>query len=134
MMVFSILSHYCSRLPSLRVGNRRGIPTYGLDLNTRALPCITDIHKLFYVNSNYSSRTGKKIIPQNIYHLLDPIALAHWIQGDGYKHGNGLRLATHSFSIQDTVTLVNVLMLKFGLNCTSSSRLVLLNLKFQIKT
>lgn len=48
------------------------------------------------------------------------MALAHWIQGEGYKHGGGLRLATHSFSIQETVLLVNVLIIKFGLNCTIS--------------
>lgn len=37
---------------------------------------------------------------------------------DAYKHGTGLRLATHSLSIQDCVLLVNVLIIKFDLNCT----------------
>lgn len=89
MMVYFILSHYCSKLPYLVVNNRKGMLYYGLEFYTRSLPCFTVIHKLFYVNSdsNYSSssyaRIGKKIIPQNIFHLLDPIALAHWIQGDG---------------------------------------------------
>jgi hypothetical protein len=61
---------------------------------------------------------GKKVIPKEIFHWLDPIALAHWIQGDGFRHGQGLRLATHSFSIQETVQLVNILIIKFDLNCT----------------
>jgi hypothetical protein len=37
---------------------------------------------------------------------------------DGYKHGEGLRLATHSFTIQDVILLVNVLIIKFDLKCT----------------
>lgn len=61
-MVFSIFSHYCSRVPSIRVSTRKGIANYSLEFNTRALPCFTVIHKLFFdkSDSNYSSRIGKK--------------------------------------------------------------------------
>ncbi len=99
---------------------RNGGTSHALNFNTRALPCFTNLHKQFYNNleSSNLSRIGKKGIPQNIFHLLDSIALAHWIQEDGYRHGEGLRLATHSFSIQETVLLVNVLIIKFDLNCT----------------
>jgi LAGLIDADG DNA endonuclease family len=34
------------------------------------MPCITEIHTLFY-------SSGKKTLPENIFELLDPIALAH---------------------------------------------------------
>ena len=59
-----------------------------------------------------------KIIPYNIYDLLIPIALAHWIMGDGAKRNKGLVLCTDSFSISDVVRLSNVLRIKYGLNTT----------------
>jgi len=74
--VFNILSQYCSSLPYGNIGKRNNTITYGVGFITRALPCFTNLHKLFYINK-------KKIIPTDIYNLLDPIALAHWIQGDG---------------------------------------------------
>ena len=43
---------------------------------TKSLPCFTELHNLFYIN-------GKIFIPINIYYLLNPIALGHWIMGDG---------------------------------------------------
>jgi hypothetical protein len=36
------------------------------------MPCLIELHSLFYPN-------GVKIVPQNIYELLTPIALAHLI-------------------------------------------------------
>ena len=59
-----------------------------------------------------------KIIPYNIYDLLTPIALAHWIMDDGVKRNKGLVLCTDSFSISDVVRLSNVLRIKYGLNTT----------------
>jgi hypothetical protein len=76
------------------------------------MPCITEIHELFYVN-------GKKIVPNNIYELLDPVALAHLIMGDGsYLEGGGLLLCTDSYSIQEVVILINVLIIRYKLKCT----------------
>jgi hypothetical protein len=59
----------------------------------------------------------KKILPKYIYHWLDSIALDHWIQGDCYRIGEDLSLATHSFTIQDVILLVNILIIKFDLKC-----------------
>ncbi|RUS34416.1 homing endonuclease [Jimgerdemannia flammicorona] len=64
---------------------------------------------------------GVKLIPEGhiMYLLLSPIALAHWIMSDGQSHGNlGLFLCTHSFSIPDVVRLMNVLMVRYNLDCT----------------
>ncbi len=48
-----------------------------------------------------------KKIPLDIYNLLDPIALAHWIMGDGQKvKTGGLTLCTDSYSIIDVVRLM----------------------------
>jgi LAGLIDADG DNA endonuclease family len=108
--VFNILSHYCSSsqlTKSLRLGNKH----YGLQFFTRSLPCFTDLHSLFYPN-------GTKIIPDNIYELLTPIALAHVIMGDGNALSHGLIICTNSFSAQDVVRLMSVLMIRYRLECT----------------
>jgi len=74
--VFNILSHYCSSSPRLTTSIRAGNWNYGLQFVTRSMPCLTELHSLFYPN-------GVKIIPNNIFELLTPIALAHMIMGDG---------------------------------------------------
>ena len=73
------------------------------------MPCLTELHSLFYVNK-------VKVIPHNIYKLLTPIALAHWIMGDGRNGKGGLILCTDSFSLKDVVRLMNVLIIRYGLN------------------
>jgi hypothetical protein len=75
------------------------------------MPCITTLHSLFYSD-------GKKIIPQNIYELLTPAALSHLIMGDGSAQRHGLIICTDSYSVQDVVRLINVLIVKYRLNCT----------------
>jgi hypothetical protein len=50
--------------------------------------------------------------------LLTPVALAHWIQGDGKADRSGLVLCTDSFTIQEVVLLMNVLMIRYRLSCT----------------
>jgi len=74
--VFNILEHYCAGLPTFQVRKRTKNLLYSLTLQTRRLSCFSEIHKMFYSN-------GKKIIPSDIYNLLDPVCLAHWIMGDG---------------------------------------------------
>lgn len=68
--VFFILSHYCNSLPVFKKGIRKGNENYSLGFTTRSLLCFTELHSLFYPNK-------VKIIPDNIYDLLTPVALAH---------------------------------------------------------
>lgn len=58
------------------------------------------------------------MIPQNIYDLLTPVALAHFIMGDGTATRHGLILCTNSYSIEDVVKLMNVLIIRYRLDCT----------------
>jgi hypothetical protein len=74
------------------------------------MPCLTKLHSLFYPN-------GIKIIPHNIYELLTPVALAHMIMGDGVARKYGLEICTNSYSIQDVVRLMNILMIRYRLDC-----------------
>jgi hypothetical protein len=74
------------------------------------MPCITELHSLFYVNK-------VKIIPEDIYNMLTPVALAHFIMGDGTAQ-HGLTICTNSFSAYDVVRLLNVLVIRYNLSCT----------------
>ena len=75
------------------------------------MPCLTELRSLFYPN-------GVKIIPQDIYNMLTPIALAHLIMGDGSVSQYGLIICTDSYTVQDVVRLINVLMIRYRLDCT----------------
>ena len=111
--VFSLIGHYCNRMPKIKMkiwlsAGEKKIHS-GLRIVTRSLPCFTELHNLFYKN-------GIKCVPTNIYHLLNPIALAHWIMGEGsYQPGGTLVLCTESFSLQDVIHLMNVLLVRYGL-------------------
>lgn len=75
------------------------------------MACLTELYDAFIVN-------GVKIVSTNIYDLLSPIALAQWIMGDGVNdHGFGLILCTDSYSLEDIIRLVNVLMINDRLDC-----------------
>ncbi|KAG0122693.1 LAGLIDADG endonuclease, partial [Tuber indicum] len=113
--VFFILSHYCNSLPGLfftkKAGIRKENVNYSLKIVTRSILCFTELYSLFYLNK-------VKIIPDNIYDLLTPVALAHLIMGDGQIASNGLRICTDAYSSSDIVKLINVLMIKYRLVCT----------------
>lgn len=108
---FIILSHYCSNIPYTAKSVRKGNISYTVGFSTRQLPCFNELYELFYKNKI-------KVIPNNIYELLTPIALAHWIMGDGTILNKGLVLCTDSFSLQEVVKLINVLKIKYDINST----------------
>jgi hypothetical protein len=115
--VFNLLSHYCSSYPHLTKGITSGNWFPGLEFFTRTLPCFTELHSLFY--PSFTQRVkGTKIIPYNIFDLLTPVTLAHLIMGDGSVQRSGLLICTDSYSVEDVVRLINVLILKYRIECT----------------
>jgi hypothetical protein len=50
--------------------------------------------------------------------MLAPVSLAHLIMGDGTAVSGGIRICTDSFTVQDVVRLINVLIIKYRLKCT----------------
>ena len=107
--VFSILSHYCYSYPVYRKRSRLG-KLYFVEFTTRSLSCLTELYHLFFVN-------GVKTIPKDIYNMLTPEALAHMIMGDG-TNDHGVLLCTDSFTLQDVIRLMNVLIIRYRLDCT----------------
>lgn len=112
---FMLLSHYCSNLPYLVKSTRNGKLHFALEFSTRSLPCFNDLYLLFYKDINGYK---KKVVPNNIYELLTPISIAHWIMGDGAVLNKGLVLCTESFTLREVVILVNVLKIKYNINST----------------
>src|SRR3954453_7722635 len=116
LQVFWIIAPLCQAMFKFGTGLRKGTVCYFNNFHTRSLPFLTELHTLFYVN-------GVKVIPDVLimYYLLTPIALAHWIIGDGTWNNSGLILCTDSFSIIDNVKLINILMVRYQLDCTLRS-------------
>jgi len=75
------------------------------------MPCITELYNLFYTHK-------VKVIPKNIYNMLTPVALAHLIMGDGSVQRHGLIICTNSYTVQDVVRLINVLIVRYKLDST----------------
>jgi len=109
--VFNALSHYCDNFPVLRERKRGTKTLWCVDVVTGALPCFSEIYSLFYVNKI-------KVIPHNIYELFTPVVFAHLIMGDGGFKSKGIFLCADSYSIQDVVRLMNVLIIRYDLKCT----------------
>lgn len=78
--VFIVLAPFCQSLPNLVISKINNHMLYGFNFFTRSLPCLHEFYLLFY-------RENKKIIPSSsvLYHLLTPVALAHFIMGGMVK-------------------------------------------------
>lgn len=114
--IFVIFSHYCNSLPFLKSNIMRGRTFYSLTLQTRSLPCFTSYYNRFYLN-------GVKIIPLDIYHDINEISLAMWIEGDGSFMADGsLSLCTDSYSLNEVILLINVLIIKYDLKASLIQR------------
>lgn len=114
-MLFEIFNQFCSNSPKLNtyLDKRTNKEYNSLYLRTKRLPLFTEYYNLFYLN-------GVKVIPKNIYDLLTPLGLAHWIMQDGsfHKVSKGVTLCTDSFTKEEVQLLISVLQEKFNLNCT----------------
>lgn len=75
------------------------------------LPCFNVFREMFYVSN-------VKIVPENIYDLLTPKALAFWIMDDGSRQGEGLHISVYGFSNQDVDKLMYTLQDKYKLRCS----------------
>lgn len=108
--IYSILLPYCIRMPYLVKTTLKGKIHYGLEISTISLPIFSLLRKTFY-------KGRIKIIPDNIYDLIDYSTLAYIIMCNGLYQSNGITLNLQSFSVIELVKLINVFYLKFDLNC-----------------
>ena len=64
---------------------------------------------------------GIKVISPEMYHYLSPSALAYWIMSDGVSNQYGLTICTDNFSYSDVLRLLNILKIRYDLNCSIHS-------------
>jgi len=72
-------------------------------------------------DSFYAVEKGKKIkkVPIWIEEFITPIGLAHWIMQDGSRQkGQGVNIATHSFTLKECEFLSGILYKKYNLTTT----------------
>jgi len=111
--IWFILGNIISGEPKLRYNLLRTKLFSSLLITTKAFKENTKIaHDLFYDN-NYN-----KIIKEELYHYFNIISLAHIIIGDGSSLNGGITICTDNYSYKDVVLIINILKLKFDLNCT----------------
>jgi hypothetical protein len=108
--VFFKLNHYCSKGPYTTRTSVQKKEHIGLGFTTRSLPCITELYNIFYINN-------KKIVPNVLFDLISWEVLAHWIMGDG-TYNSGVRIQTDSFTVQEVVYIINILVIKLNLDCS----------------
>lgn len=58
-----------------------------ISFTTMQLPCFNEYREMFYI-------LNVKKVPENIYELLTPRGLAHWIKDDGSRQGSGLHFSS----------------------------------------
>jgi hypothetical protein len=109
-LIFLKFSHFCQGYPRLDFSRLNGKYYCLIYFATRVYPCFTEWHNMFYVNN-------KKIVPLDLYNMLDYEALAYWIMCDGTKVGTGITLQTQSFTVKECVFIVSILIHKFDLKC-----------------
>lgn len=112
LYVFNLLSHYCLSPPKLKKSHLKGKIFYAVEFNTRSLPCFTILRSKFY--------NGRiKIIPNDLYELINYESLAHIIMGDGsLNKGGGITLNLQNFTLKELIYFINILKIKFDLDCT----------------
>lgn len=110
--VFSLLSHYCISPPKLKKSYLKGKLFYAIEFYTRSLPCFTLLRHKFY--------NGRiKIIPTDIYDLINYESIAHMIMCNGaFMIGGGIVLHLQNFTLKELIFLLNVFIIKFNLDCT----------------
>lgn len=109
--VYNILVHYCPRYPFFTKRSRFNKPTFSLEFFTRSMPCITEFDHNFSIEK-------VKTITFFIYNILTPVALAHWIMGNGTFNGISLLLCTDCYLIKNIVLLINVYLIIYDINCS----------------
>ncbi|KAG0687210.1 cytochrome c oxidase subunit 1 [Pichia californica] len=111
LYVFILLSHYCISPPKIKKETVKGKQYFLIEFLTRSLPVFTLLRHKFYVGR-------VKIIPSDIYDYISYESLAHIIMCDGsHMQGGGVVLNLHNFTIKELVLLINVLKIKFDLDC-----------------
>lgn len=82
---------------------------YSLKVRTFSFSSLNYLHNAFYPNGTV------KRVPENITEMLSPRALAVWIMDDGGISGDGVKISTEGFVLEDIERLQSALFDVFNL-------------------
>ena len=117
---FNVLSSICTLSPPTPWPNPKdGKEPTQYWFGSKSLPAITDIYQSWYKEID-----GKrvKVLPYNIRELLTPLALAHFLMGDGYFSEGSVFICTDNYTKEEVLRLIEVLHNKFGIKATIKKR------------
>lgn len=103
---------YCDKDPYRFTGIIKGRSVDEILIATKWFNCFTKLYSIFYNNK-------LKRVPFNIYDLITPLVLFHWVTGAGImwkSGGRGLILYVLDLNVSDIVKLINVLIIKYSIN------------------
>jgi hypothetical protein len=87
---------------------RREISWY---FHTRSLKELGDLHQCFY-------QKEVKVLPENIFRVLNPRMIAVWFMDDGSNNGKNLTINTHSFLYREQLRMVDFFRNRYGISPT----------------
>jgi len=72
-------------------------------------------HNLLWIYEGFYPH-GVKVVPRWVTSFISPLGLAHWIMQDGSRQmGQGIMIATNSFTYDDCLFLAEFLTSEYGL-------------------
>lgn len=115
---FNALSYICTKSnPTPWVNNiKNEITQYWF--STMRMPYISNLHSDWYVK--IGDKYVKKL-PNNIEELLTPLAIAHWLMGDGY-YSTSVLICTDNFTKDEVLILTGILENKFDIKANLRER------------
>ena len=93
------------------IGHREKTDQVRYNISTVPFTSLKWIYDLFYPE-------GKKVVPLEIMNYLTPLGLAIWIMDDGGALNKGVKLSTHSFTLEECKYLIKVLNDRFQLKAS----------------
>lgn len=111
---YEILKNLVSEGPrKIKAGHdqKRNKDHYSWYFHTKSFEYLGILHRYFY-------RNNVKILPENIFELLTPQALAVWFMDDGSNTNESYTMNTHCFSLNDQLRVIKFLQEKFDIRAT----------------
>jgi hypothetical protein len=90
---------------------KRGLHEVSWYFHTKSLQELGILYHYFYQNR-------VKILPEDIFEILNPQMVAVWFMDDGSNNGMTATLNTHSFSREDQIRIVDFFKNRFNINTT----------------
>lgn len=110
---YEILKDFVLKEPKESVWEnpKRSLHEVSWYFHTKSLREFGMLHHLFYSD-------GVKILPENIFNLLTPRAIAVWFMDDGSNNGENLTISTHSFSYDEQTCIADFFKNRYGITPT----------------